>query len=422
MLPSRILIYFVTKSLIGKTFFMRPFISHQFFFSCLLTLYMLILAPSTWAKNFQEPMCKKFNTLTIPAADLPTAEEKKALQGCSATNLYYGIGTPIDYVKARQCAFSKKNDQVDLLNDYDILAMIYANGQGIKKNLGLATQFACVNQIHFDPQCSNIESEPNTTTLFDHCSDEGLTGGFVMHIQPNDIQKLKKQTIDICDAFSAEGPYPQTEKTCADIKQGHRDTLLAEYAAQLTPAQQQAFTVLRTKANLFFDAEASDASSLENSNPAYPPGTSPAADYESTALETRETQLKEAFNNKLQTNLFDFEQGKYPQLAAAECKKQDDALNNLYSALIKTAKELDDKQRYPDDQPSQDDSSGSSEKEIQRAWLKYRDAFVQFSAARYPKMNPASLQARLTEERITQLANHRNSLAQFKEDLDNRDK
>jgi hypothetical protein len=49
--------------------------------------------------------CKPYARLQYPAADRPTAAQAVALSKCSADSHYYGIGIPVDFTKARLCAF-----------------------------------------------------------------------------------------------------------------------------------------------------------------------------------------------------------------------------------------------------------------------------------------------------------------------------
>ncbi len=119
-------------------------------------------------------ICQQYLQTTIPAADLPSNFELESLKNCNATDLYYGIHQPADYIRARQCAFANK--------DYGILTTIYANGKGVSRNWDLAIKFAC--QAGFAPDEIEgrvqhlLDMRSNTTSNleFDFCDD--ITSGY----------------------------------------------------------------------------------------------------------------------------------------------------------------------------------------------------------------------------------------------------
>ena len=89
-------------------------------------------------------MCERFAATPFPAADVPTAVERKALAGCDGEALYYGIGRPADLAAARKCAYVQRDDQqAPPIAGSAILLMVYANGKGAPMNLDLAVRFAC---------------------------------------------------------------------------------------------------------------------------------------------------------------------------------------------------------------------------------------------------------------------------------------
>jgi len=76
--------------------------------------------------------------------DMPTAEERLALEDCDSEALYYGFGADADPVAARKCAIVEWAAGDDgILSGAGILFMIYANGQGAARDLQLARAFAC---------------------------------------------------------------------------------------------------------------------------------------------------------------------------------------------------------------------------------------------------------------------------------------
>jgi hypothetical protein len=103
--------------------------------------------PSKWPPDFDPEAiktCDGFVTTPYAVSDAPSKEELVGLAGCDAEALYYGIGMPVDFERARKCAFTRAEPSRDaVMGGAEILMMIYANGQGVPKNFDLALRFAC---------------------------------------------------------------------------------------------------------------------------------------------------------------------------------------------------------------------------------------------------------------------------------------
>ena len=96
-----------------------------------------------------------------------------------------------------------------------------------------------------------------------------------------------------------------------------------------------------------------------------------------------ENTLKESFQKSLST----FENGNPPKFTAQEFKIADAQLNEIYSKIMKT----------------KDFSFGTVDqkgiKTVQKKWLKYREAWVEFGKLRYPNVSSDSWRTWLTKER-----------------------
>jgi hypothetical protein len=80
----------------------------------------------------------------VPAEDQPSSDERAQLVRCDSEALYYGIGVPRNFVKARHCALTEwPGDGAPIFGGATILMMLYANGQGVPQNLDLALRLAC---------------------------------------------------------------------------------------------------------------------------------------------------------------------------------------------------------------------------------------------------------------------------------------
>ena len=133
-------------------------------------------------------ICRQVRHREPPAEDAPSAAEAAALKGCSSEALYYGIGVKADPVKARQCALLELREKRDdsVFSGRTMLMTIYANGVGARRDLDLATHFAC--GIEGAPMeshgrvshLSELKAEGWTGRDFHFCDDitSGYAGGF----------------------------------------------------------------------------------------------------------------------------------------------------------------------------------------------------------------------------------------------------
>ena len=96
------------------------------------------------AAQADDPRCVEARTVAIPAADRPSARDAAALASCDSATLYYGIGIPADAVDARHCAYLEHDAGSDgLFSGAGILFLVYANAQGVARDVALARRFAC---------------------------------------------------------------------------------------------------------------------------------------------------------------------------------------------------------------------------------------------------------------------------------------
>ena len=99
-------------------------------------------------------LCASVRDREPPPQDWPLASDAAGLQGCDAFALYHGIGGPQDFTRARHCALRQREDMgrdhadngithFPVLDGSGVLAMIYANGAGVPRDLDVATHMAC---------------------------------------------------------------------------------------------------------------------------------------------------------------------------------------------------------------------------------------------------------------------------------------
>src|SRR5262249_41850697 len=117
-------------------------------------------------------------SLNAPLADMPTAAERKRLQGCASVDLYYGTETREPNRKdARLCAFIERDghDDGQAISGALILSAIYANGDGIARRPNLAKHFACETGEQTDRVVQTIDEAAQSHKHLDVCD---LTTGF----------------------------------------------------------------------------------------------------------------------------------------------------------------------------------------------------------------------------------------------------
>ncbi|MEY2343014.1 hypothetical protein AB4090_13010 [Acidithiobacillus sp. IBUN Pt1247-S3] len=115
--------------------------------ACVALLFAAM--PTAWSAEIgeaqAEAICKQAKKVPIPARDLPDKAYFSKDKNCNSIDYYDpAIGKP-DFQKARWCAYVERKEDVGapMLQGPGVLAMLYANGQGVPRNIPLATRFAC---------------------------------------------------------------------------------------------------------------------------------------------------------------------------------------------------------------------------------------------------------------------------------------
>ncbi len=304
-------------------------------------------------------ICRKVAGAAMPAADLPTPAEAAALADCSSQALYYGIGRPADPRAARLCAVVENRSADPQVDDFGftgdrMLMTIYANGRGADRDLDVATALAC--RSGFAPaeidarvrHLARLKAEGWTGSDFSLCDDvtSGMMGGI-----------------------------------CADhdqlIARAERHRVLDALSAHWTAAERAAFAPLQKAAAAFVDARGeNEVDQSGSARAAFVVGAEEKAEQAHARL------------------LADAEAGRIASATAAQALAADAALNAAYRALMARAPAF-----------ARDTTLSAADlASTERAWLRYRDAWLAFAKVRYPALPPDALLTRLTRERTAQLA------------------
>jgi uncharacterized protein YecT (DUF1311 family) len=314
---------------------------------------------SEWASSPEfetsKALCRAVRGRAPPAADRPMPAEAAALADCSSEALYYGIGIPADPEKARHCAFLEADDAdapSSAFSGRAMLMTIYANGRGARRDLDVALSLAC--EIDGAPaeshgrvtRLAQLRASRWTGTDFDYCDDitSGISSG---HCAARD----------------------------AAIEGARRDAELARLAAGMAEAARPAYVAMRAAAEAYAVAH---------------------ADGEVDMSGTLRTLFHVAAAERIRSETGDLvkmlEEGRAPSGSQAGFRVADAALNAAYRAALRA---------------DYGDAPGSVRPEgirqAQRAWLRYRDAFLAFAAQRYRDADQDAIAAFLTQQRTERL-------------------
>ena len=336
------------------------FYSHNFFIAsirliAIISMSFAVVHDSVAEEINQVEICAQVLSTPFPEKDRPTIVEKQALKGCDSDKLYYGYEKAGDSVNARKCAYIEMGPP-DIsegpFNSTHMLMMIYANGEGVKRNLDLALRLACEDKAGTAP----AEYEGRITHLsqmrhqkrqdaFDYCSD--ITSGMWM----------------------GHCSYRQAAR-----EEAKRNLQFANLNAYWTASDKQAFQTMQITWKNYLKAREGEV------------------DQSGTARGAMVVEDRKVLEQKFTVTLADFEKGSFPRYAESDFVKVDKELNLIYKQ-VQSAK--------------RDGSMGTVTNEdiklSQRAWLKYRDAWLIFARQKYPSVTEAAWKTWLTSERTAQL-------------------
>jgi uncharacterized protein YecT (DUF1311 family) len=337
----------------------------------ILALAMAGLVPAgadevPWHGDFISPpvqaVCDRTAALAPPAADQPSPAEAAALKDCDSVALFYGIGRPADPVAARKCAYAEAGhgEGGPTLAGEPVLAMIYANGRGVRRNYDQAIRMSCkaswapaeldgrvahLMELKANPACAGTGAGPAGVCAFDFCDDitSGAMGG-------------------VCSSISSRR---------ASVG---RQARLVALQAGWSPAQRTAYVALAKALEAYAAAHGRNETDLS--------GTLRAAFI---------IEAEDAVKARFEADLKAFEDGRFPKGTAADLAQADGALNAAYKAAMA--------ETYPD-------MSGirpQGIRETERAWIAYRDAYVRLAAMRWPALSADALKTKLTRDRTALL-------------------
>jgi uncharacterized protein YecT (DUF1311 family) len=320
---------------------------------CLATVLFCLAAPLR-AQQAPDPSCTELLKTPLPPEASIHPPNLKA-DRCASWDIYYKQGNSTANERARDCAFIERENapadpDLDAANDANAtLAMIYAGGHGVAPNLKLATRFACEIQGRV-----------------------GYANKLVQMLNAKRLAGATSVNFDVCDYQDWEFYGFCTALYRRKIDR-EREAEEKQFQIADTPRERAAFQqVLRTR-KLFLDAHGREASG----------GTSDSVQ----GIEDDRYEDDKQWTQDLKN----FAAGKLPSFTEEDFKKADADLNTAYREALKDAAA---------DSPSSD--IGGSPQDIQkaeRAWLRYREAWVAYAHLRWPQIAADTWRAWLSNQR-----------------------
>jgi uncharacterized protein YecT (DUF1311 family) len=317
-----------------------------------------------WSENKDEitsgmtqskAICRTILHRDPPAADRPDARTAASLKGCDSEKLYYGIGMKPDPVRARQCAFLEMQKEPDegVFAGRTMLMTSYANGVGARRDLDVATHLAC-----------GLEGAP------------AEVDGRVTHLAELKAKSWAGHDFDFCDDITSGLAMGYCADHAASVAAPVREAKIAQLASGWSASEKQAFAALRAAHKAFVDAHGEGE-----------------VDMSGTARAAMEIQAEESARDEFVDLLQRLASGRAPSFTRAQFAAADAKLNAAYRKALAEAGPAD--------------AVGAVQKDgirgAQRAWLRYRDAFLAFAAVKFPSVPRDSLAAWLTEKRVRML-------------------
>jgi uncharacterized protein YecT (DUF1311 family) len=330
----------------------------------LLFIVLLACGPTLPAQtprpdfNDWEQACKVITARPVQEPRFTGPLGASQLPACDSRSLYYGFGADPDYAAALQCAWHERahpNPPIaDIFRGVGVLSMLYANGRGTAQDIDLAERFTCENEW-----AAPYEMNGRLQAL------EAMRGGAV-----------PERPFDLCDSATSGlsgGHCVSVQTRFAEVQ---REQEFARATGALNPVQRARYEKLRAAVEKFADTRSSNEVDMTGSMRA------------SFALRDRD-RILEQFLIDLQR----FSKLDVPAASAADVQRLDAQMSSLYRRIMQVPE---------DTRLGGTTVKPSGIREAQRAWLKMRDAWLEFAAAAYPRLAAERVHAQQIRLRLNQ--------------------
>jgi hypothetical protein len=304
--------------------------------------------------------CSAYASIPLPA-EAEKVPAPKAPPACASYRSYRGIGRPVNYGEARACAWQERLAQkADLGQNQQeptawvvggslILADIYFNGAGVKRDIPLALRFACEFEERTAtlalPDIAKLNGSPPAHGPFEFCDYAATTF-----------------TMNFCSGYASE------------IEDDRRSRYYDSLKSAMTPEQRAAFEKLLSARSAYINAHASEV------------------DQGGTIRGIRTIGSMNILEDLFRTEVVHFERKKWPVVTDSQIAQAD--------ALLKREYEIKLQQLGKQTKDSIDEGavSASHLASVEETWEAYRDAWVAFARLRYPAA-AAAIRAEITLDR-----------------------
>lgn len=334
---------------------------------CILAIAVLIgcCAPATAAIGENQSVefpakCSAFESIPLPA-EAEKAPVPRTPPACASYRSYRGLGRPVNFSEARACAWQERlAREADLGQNQKeptawvvggplILADIYFNGAGVRRNVPLAMRFACEFEERMAtlamPDIAKLNGLPNVSGPFEFCDYAAST-----------------IPMNFCVGYESE------------IEDDRRHRYYSSLKTSMTSEQRTAFEKLLAAQNAYLKAHGSEV------------------DQGGTIRGIRTIGSQSILNNLFHTYVIHFERKKWPTLSDNQIAIADASLHREY------AKKLQKLRTRPKEEIYEGAVTADSLSRVEATWETYRDAWVAFARLRYPQA-VAAIRAEITLDR-----------------------
>ncbi len=304
--------------------------------------------------------CSAYASIPLPAeaAKIPIPEKPP---DCASDRSYRGLGRPVNYAEARACAWQEllakepdprqnpKGPTAWGVGGPLILADIYFNGAGVKRNIPLAMHFACefeeATAMLALPEIMKLGGSRPVHGPFEFCDYAATT-----------------VTENFCGGYASA------------IEDDRRNRYFNSLESSMKSEQKAAFERLLAAQDAYVEAHAGEVSQA------------------GTIRVMRTIGSQGILRNLFRAELVHFESGKWPtltasQIASAYALVQREYEGKLEKLRAQTKEEIDE-----------GEVTAENLSKVESTWEAYRDAWAAFARARYPEKANA-IRAAITLDR-----------------------
>ena len=329
-------------------------------------LLLFLLSPlSSLAQNDHAQQCQ-----SVAAVDLPQEAAVAAptvFPACHAYKSYSGIDRRVDYRAARACAWKERLAQHAGLSQNAsvgtswviggdlILVDLYANGLGVPRNLPLALHLACEDG-------AGIAAD--AIDALDRLSK---------------VPQPSAKRFEVCDSAFSTFSMNFCESFHLELAEERRHRSILALSARWSKEQKTAFAKVQSAEEKYVGAHNGEL------------------DASGTIRALRNMGSAEIMHQNFFLDLRQFEKGNTPKGSASDAIKEEERMLAQYKTNLTAA-------QVPLTEDSQDGVTADGVTQAQGAWQEYRDAWLAFTAVRYPSIPASAFRAYFCEERLHLLA------------------